>query len=329
MELPRIPDDINIKRFSHSRLGYVLAVSAAALSGLIHSVSKPLLTPTDSTMIEINPLTLAVIIYIINGLFFTPIKKTKSTNNKIGKKNLVVLGIIGIAEAAALILYFFGLKESTAVNASILTNSEIIFTTLIAFTIFQERLKKMELGPFSMIIAGIVLLPLGYDLYNSGFVFTNLVFGNLLIIFSGAFYALDYNLCKYVSNKIDAKRITQLASFASGGFALCLIFIFQIPFEVNVSQLPRIIVIGLFGTGVATFFFINSLRLIGAIRTVLIFSSTTVFGIFFANIFLQETVSIQNILSMILVFSGIYLLRNRLGKSKTIDESIDTESKKN
>ena len=110
---------------------------------------------------------------------------------------------------------------------------------------------------------------------------------------------------------------------------MCLIFIFQIPFEVNVSQLPRIIVIGLFGTGVATFFFINSLRLIGAIRTVLIFSSTTVFGIFFANIFLQETVSIQNILSMILVFSGIYLLRNRLGKSKTIDELIDTESKKN
>ena len=37
------------------------------------------------------------------------------------------MGLIGITEVAALITYFYGLSAATAVNASIFSNSEIIF----------------------------------------------------------------------------------------------------------------------------------------------------------------------------------------------------------
>lgn len=315
------------KLVSSPHIGYVLVIAAAALAGLIHSLSKPLLSYTVPTSVEINPITLAAIIYIINGLFFTPIKKNANSSTKIGKKNLLMLAIIGIAEVSALITYFFGLKDSTAVNASILTNGEMVFSILIALTIFRERLQKEEFAPFSMIILGVVLLPIGYDLYRNGMVFTDLVFGNLLIIFSGVFYAIDVNLCKFVTHKLNARRITQIASFFGGGFALCLMFVFQIPFQVSFSQIPSIAIIGLFGTGVATFFFLIGLRLIGAIRTILLYSSTTVFGIIFAGLFLQESITAQNVASIILVSAGIYFLRNRLGKSEILAKLVVEESK--
>ena len=308
-------------------MGYVLVIVAAALAGLIHSISKPLLSGSGPNFSEINPITLAAIIYFINGLFFTPIGKNNTPITNIGKKNWIMLSVIGITETAALITYFFGLKDSTAVNASILTNGEIVFSILVAITIFREKLQRKELGPFSMIIFGIVLLPIGYDIYRNGMVFTELVFGDLLILFSGIFYAIDVNFCKFVTHRLDAKRITQISSLIGGGFALFLLFILQIPFDVNLSQIPRIAIIGLFGTGISTFFFLIGLRLIGAIKTILLYSSTTVFGMIFAVLFLNESITFQNVLSTILVTAGVYLLRNRLGKNDIIGKPIMENTK--
>jgi len=323
MDSSRIRCVKNIIHFSPTHVGYVLAIAAAALAGLIHSISKPLLSSTGPFTVEINPVTLAAIIYIINGLFFTPIKKNTNIDSKISRKNFLILAIVGVAEVTALIMYFFGLKDATATHAAILNNGEMIFTVLIAMTIFREKLQKKELAPFSMIIIGIAVLPIAYDFYHNGMVFADLVFGDMLILFAGVFFAIDINLSRYLSNKIDARRIVQLASFAAGGFAFCLILIFQIPFEINLSQIPSIVIIGLFGTGVSTFFFLISLKLLGAIRTILLYSTTIVFGIIFASIFLHEIISLSNILSIILVSIGIYLLRNRLGKIKMIDKPIE------
>lgn len=321
MPLPRISFIEKITHSSSPRLGYVLVICAAALAGLIHSVSKPMLGNSDVNIVEINPLTLAAVIFIINGLFFTPIKKNGAGFSKIGQKNLMLLILIGIAEVSAIITYFFGLKESTAVNASILTNGEIIFSLVIAIAIFREKLQKKESLPFSMIIGGVILLPVGYDLYQNGMVMTNLVLGDLLILLSGIFYALDINMCKYVSDRVDAKKITQMASFAGGGFALFLILIFQIPFDISMSHIPSIAVIGIFGTGVSTFFFLIALRLIGAVRTILLYSSTSAFGMIFAGILLHEEITVFSVISIVLVFAGVYWLRNRFGRDeKTIND---------
>ena len=93
----------------------------------------------------INPIVLVACIYMLNDLFFTPIaRKNNPSIRNLGSKNLILLSMVGIAEVSTLMVYPFGLKDTTAINASIFNNAEIVFSLLIVMIIFQEKIRKNE-----------------------------------------------------------------------------------------------------------------------------------------------------------------------------------------
>jgi drug/metabolite transporter (DMT)-like permease len=292
------------------QLGYLLVLVSAVLAALVHVLAKPLLAVQGG--FEIHPVALAACIYIINGAFFTPFTKKSKPITTLGKRNLILLLIIGVSEAIALITYFFGLKESTAANASIFSNGEIVFSLLIALVIFKENLQRRELGPFVMLLLGMMVLPVVYDFYSHGMTISELVIGDLLIIASGTFYALDVMLCRYLSDKVDPRRITQITSFVSGIIAVFALVLFNIPFDVEPVNLGPIALFAVGGTGFATILFLVSLRLIGGVRTILLYSTNSVLGIIFAALMLGETITPMNMVSVALTFGGVFLLRSRL-----------------
>jgi len=309
-----ITSDIKkVKLASPKTLGYLVVIIAATLEALRQILSKALLMPADDITTELNPVTISFFIFIINGLFFSPLARKSGSIRDIKKSDLILLLLIGIAESSALITYFFGLRNSTALNASVLNNGEIMFSILLALIIFREKLQKTERIPFSLIIIGMVALPIGYDFYTNGITMTNLVFGDILLLLAGFFWALDINMSHHISSRLGSKRITQLASFSAGLFALCLILGFQIPFKIDLMHLSSIAIIGIVSIGMSTALFITGLKLIGAVRTILIYSINSAFGVIFSSLFLHESLSVASILSVCIAFLGIYLLRNRLG----------------
>ena len=293
------------------QLGYALIIISAILAALVHVLAKPLLG--NQTGFEIHPVALAACIYIINAAFFTPLTRKSQPIASLGKRNHILLVIIGVSEVIALITYFFGLKESTAANASIFSNGEIIFSLLVTMAVFKESLQKKEFGPFVMILFGMMILPVAYDFYAHGMMISDLVIGDFLIIVSGIFYALDVTLCRYLSEKLDSKRITQMVSFVSGAFAVGVLVAFHIPFDIQLANLGPITLFAIGGTGFSTMLFLVSLRLIGGVRTVLLFSTNSVIGVLFAALLLGETITAVNMISVALTFGGVCLLRNRLG----------------
>jgi drug/metabolite transporter (DMT)-like permease len=311
VEIPKIGKLWQLQK-DHT-LGYTVAILSAILAALMHVVPKPLLESSNDLVL--NPITLACVIYLMNGLFFTPFTKHSTPISKIGRKNLIFLILIGCAEMTGLIMYFFGLKDATAAHSAILNSSEIIFAMIIAMTFLRERLKKNEWYPFSIIITGLFVLPLGFDFFNSGMVFSSFVIGDFLVFFAGIFFAIDINISKYVSDRLESKQITQISSFVAGIIALVIIFILQIPFEISYSHIPGIITSGIIGTGISTLFFVMALRYIGAVRTTLIYSTSPVFGISFAFLFLHENITMINIISLILVVTGVFLLKDRIAKT--------------
>jgi drug/metabolite transporter (DMT)-like permease len=184
--------------------------------------------------------------------------------------------------------------------------------------IFKENLQKKELAPFTMLILGMMVLPVGYDFYSHGMIISEIVIGDMMIIMSGAFYALDVMLCRYLSDKIDSKRITQITSLVSGAFAVAALVTLHIPLNVELVSLGPIALFAIGGTGLATMLFLVSLRLIGGVRTILLFSTNSVLGVIFAAVILGETITGMNIVSVVLTFGGVYLLRNRLGSEQDV-----------
>jgi drug/metabolite transporter (DMT)-like permease len=307
---------LDVVRKSH--YGYYFIIIAAALAALIHVISKPMLDG-GINQVEINPIVMAFLIYFICGIFFTPLVKKSPGNSKIARKDIMFMIMIGIAEGAGLITYFYGLSTSTAVNASIFSNSEIIFALVIAMLVFKERLHIKECIPFSMIIIGMMVIPIGNDLYQNDFSLGSLVTGDLLIIFSGLLYAIDITLCKYLAERFDVKKTIQIVSFTCAAITISIIILFQIPMNIELAQVPNILVMSIAGTGMSTLFFLMGLKLIGAVRTVLLYSTTSVFGILFSGIILSEAITYTNIISVILVLTGIFLLRNRLAETENTD----------
>ncbi|MGI0057449.1 MAG: DMT family transporter [Nitrosarchaeum sp.] len=307
------------------RYGYYFIILAAALAALIHVICKPMLE-SGNNQVQINPIVMAFLIYFICGIFFTPLVKKTPVISKFVRKDLMFMALIGIAEVSGLITYFYGISTATAVNASIFSNSEIIFALVIAMLVFKERLQIKECIPFSMIIIGMMIIPIGNDLYQNNLSFDSFVTGDLLIIFSGLLYAADITLCKYLGDRFDVKKTVQIISFVCAAITISIIILFQIPMNIELAQLPNILIMSIIGTGMSTLFFLMGLKLIGAVRTVLLYSTTSIFGILFSGLILSEVITPANIFSSILVLTGIFLLRNKL--AETEEMVAKTENKK-
>ena len=239
------------------KFGYYFILMAAITAALIHVLSKPMLDNV-SDLPEINPIVMAFLIYFICGIFFTPIVKKSKTVSKLTRRDFTFMAAIATAEVSGLITYFYGLSTSTAVNASIFSNSEIIFSLVIAMLVFRERLHIKECIPFSMIVIGMIVIPIGNDLMMSDFAMGSLVTGDLLIIISGLICAVDITLCKYLGDKFDVKKTVQVISFVSAAITISLIAMFEIPMDFDLMQLPGILFMSIIGTGMSTLFFIFS-----------------------------------------------------------------------
>lgn len=281
------------------------------MSSLPDVISKPIVDPKVDGIAPIAPLMTVFIMYLMTGLFFTPITKLQKSTTPIKKSSYLVIIIYGVSSACSTLAFSFGLKETSATNASILSNSEIVFTVLIGMIIFKEYLVKKEVLPFVLIAAGAIFLPIGSDIYEHQFAFSEFVFGDIMIILSGFIYCLCTFIAKHASN-VKTTRVVQIMSLSGALFCFILMLVSQTPFMIDLSNLSVLSFVGIAGIGGSVLFFVMAVRLIGAVRTILIFSSATVFGVIYSAIYLLEPINPFTISSLGIVTMGLYRLRYKL-----------------
>ena len=294
-------------------VGTVIALLAAIFASTINIVGKALVDPSYGFVEDaVHPLNMAIFLGLISGLLFTPFAKGKQSPTKFSRKSLFFVIILGVTDVAAITTNFFGLQHTTAINATILINTELLFVLLIAIIVFKEKIQKRETFPLGLVALGAIIIPLGIDMTQNGTFTSGFVAGDMMILLAAGIFALDISITKFLVTRIPDVRIIQISAFAGIPFALVLMLIFQVPFDVPWEQMPIIVYMGIFVSGLAYYFFVIAMRLIGAIRTILIYSTTSVFGISFSAIFLGEEITPLHILSVIVIIVGIYLLRKKM-----------------
>jgi len=281
-------------------IGYASGILGSALFGAVPTIAKPIVS-------NVNVLLLSSLVYLIAALTFTPIAQRSKTSCT--RKDYGILITVAICGATlAPLLFFLGLSQSTASDTSLLSNAEIVFTVLLALIFFKARLKPVGFVAVGLVLFGVTIITTNLQVSSSLFQINS---GHLLIIGSTALWALDNNLSRIISTRIDSARLVQLKYAIGGAIMLGVIFSMRIPFQINPTQIPYVVLLSALGFGGSLYFFLQSLKRIGTIRTIVIFSMSSVFGLGFAGLFLHEQISAFQIIAIVIMLTGIYLINRK------------------
>ena len=166
---------------------------AAALYALNSPFSKLLLK-------EVSPTMMAAFLYLGagTGMLILSLVKRLSVKEKVEKpltkKELpFTVGMVAL-DIAAPIFLMLGLKSTTAANASLLNNFEIVATSLIALVVFKELISKKLW--FAIILVTLSSIILSFEDISS----LSFSFGSMFVLLACICWGFENNCTRMLSS---------------------------------------------------------------------------------------------------------------------------------
>lgn len=291
-----------LQKYNNEQLGYIFAILAAITFGSVSVLAKPLVSSVD-------PILLASLVYIISAITLSPFAQKKKKN--LTKRDLLL--ILSIAVCGAVIapsLYFVGLTHASASDAALIANGEVFFSVLLAVMFFREKLRAVGWIAILLVLSGMIIITTNLNFED--FTLQQIHYKDMLLILSMLFWALDNNLSRYLAQKMDVANIVQIKSVIGGVMLLVIaLLVFQVDINLKTEQIFPILVLGSVGFAASLFFFLQGLKRIGMVRTITIFSMSSVFGIVAAGVFLTEQISWYQIMAAGIMILGVYLVSRK------------------
>ena len=234
------------------------AVLAAALYALSAPISKLLLE-------QVTPCMMAALLYLgagggmaLLGLF-RRFSGRPGREAHLGRKDLpYTLAMIGL-DIAAPIFLILGLKYTTAANASLLNNFEIVATSLIALLVFREKVGRRLWLAIGLITLSSMILSFEdrSSLRFSG--------GSLLVLLACVCWGFENNCTRMLSGS-DPLEIVVIKGFGSGTGAAVVAFVMgeRVP---ALPLLGAVLGLGFVAYGLSIFCYVYAQRKLGAART--------------------------------------------------------------
>ena len=276
--------------------GYLYALVASVCGGAQPTIVKFLLGSN-------SPVTITGLSFVLSGLmlvFYRP--RVKPAKGSV--PYIVLFGLVGAL--AAPLAFIIGLSETTAVNGSLLANGEILFTTIIAYMVFGERMSRAQATRGLLILAGIVVVSTDLDLAQVGLV--QGLLGNVLILGSTVGWAVENNLIAVATRRFDVSSLSKFRNLLGGLVLSSFALVAGIPFGFAPFDTFALVLLAVC-VSVATLMFMAALKRLGAIRMLLVWSTSTIFGAVFALVFLGEQITPAQLAGGVMILLGVYLFR--------------------
>lgn len=279
--------------------GIAYAVLAAALYGVTAPASKFLLE-------KISPTFLAALFYLgaaIGAGALILIRKDKSGKQveaSINKSDFSYTLAMILLDIAAPILLMFGITKTTAANASLLNNFEIVATALIAIFVFKENIDRKIWVGIGFITLSVIIL----SVENlSSFQFS---VGSLLVIGAAICWGIENNCTRMLSLR-DPFQVVFIKGMGSGIGSLMIAFFMH---EVSFQWLYILIalVIGFFSYGIGISIYINAQRILGAAKTSAYYAVAPFIGVTLSLIFFKTAITWNFSLGILLMLIGTYFV---------------------
>lgn len=238
--------------------GILLAIFAAALYAINSPFSKLLLDYIPSTL-------MAGLLYIGAGLgmgviaLVRKVRGIENTEEKITKSDLPYTLAMILLDIAAPIFLLLGLSFTTAANASLLNNFEIVATAIIALMIFKEKISPRL--SFGILFVTLSCALLSFEDISS----LKFSVGSIFILLACICWGIENNCTRKLSSK-DPLEIVLLKGIFSGLGSLIIGLCLGERFT-ELWSVFAVLLVGLVAYGLSIFFYVYAQRILGAART--------------------------------------------------------------
>ena len=283
---------------SKEKTAIFIAILAAALYALNSPLSKLLLSTVSSTV-------MAGLLYLGAGvglLIVRIIQKGMHIENKekrLEREDLPYTVAMVLLDIAAPIFLMIGLAHTTAENASLLNNFEIVATSMIALLIFNEKVsKRLWIAIILVTISSIIL-----SVEDAG----SLQFsaGSIFVLLACVCWGFENNCTRKLSEK-NPLQIVVVKGFGSGLGALAIAFVIgeHLPeFRYMISAM----LVGFVAYGLSIFFYIHAQRFLGAAKTSTYYAVAPFIGVGLSLLIFQEIPPISFWVALVIMAAGTYM----------------------
>ncbi len=241
-----------------NHLSILWAILAAALYALNSPLSKLLLQNVPPTM-------MAALLYLGAGAGMLALRLIQRSSGHVpGEEPLrrtdlpFVIGMVAL-DVAAPIFLMIGLTRTTAANASLLNNFEIVATSVIALCLFHEKISKRLWLAIGLVTLSSAIL----SFEGEGSLSFSL--GSVFVLLACVCWGFENNCTRSISNR-DPLEIVVVKGFGSGLGALVIALCIgeRLP---GAGALVCALLLGFVAYGLSIFFYIRAQRGLGAAKT--------------------------------------------------------------
>ena len=278
--------------------GILLAVLAAALYAIHSPFSKFLLDYMPSTL-------MAGFLYLGAGFGMGVVAlvrrfgKREYAEEKITKQDLPLTLLMIVLDILAPIFLLLGLSFTTAANASLLNNFEIVATALIALLVFQEKISPRLWFGIGFVTASCALLSFE-DV--SGLRFS---LGSVFILIACLCWGVENNCTRRLSAK-DPLEIVLLKGIFSGLGSVSIGFVLGERIT-HLWSVFAVLGVGCVAYGFSIFVYVYAQRLLGAARTSAYYAVAPFIGVLLSLAIFREMPPYTFFIALLLMAVGAWL----------------------
>jgi len=282
-----------------NKKGLLLVTATAIISGFsifINKFSVDIINPYVFTTLKNSVVALLLVSIILIWRRWPEVKK-------LDKKNVFKLIIVGlIGGAIPFLLFFKGLSITTAGNSSLIHKTIFIFTAILAFVFLKEKpSKKLLIGLASLLLGTFLLGHYQLLSFNRG---------DLLIFLAVILWSFEYLLAKKILKNLSGLIVATGRLFFGSLFLITfLIFTGQISLfaSLGVDQIGWSILTSIILAGYVLTWY-SGLKLLPLSVAGSFLAMGTSITIILSLIFLPVSFGFNQLLGLILMFSGILLI---------------------
>ena len=279
------------------RKGIIMAILAAVLYAVSSPFSKVLLN-------EMPPTLMAGFLYLGAGVGMSLIavlrrvRQAETTEIHLSKAELPYTVAMILLDIASPICLLIGISATTAANASLLNNFEIVATALIALVVFKERIsKRLWMGILFVTFSSVIL---SFEDFSS----LEFSYGSLFVLLAAVFWGLENNCTRKLSS-CDPLEIVLLKGIFSGIGSIVIGLVLGERL-MNLWSVIAVMALGIVSYGLSIYFYVHAQRLLGAARTSAYYAVSPFIAAFLSILIFGQMPEVTYFIALMLMAVGAW-----------------------